>query len=364
MSILPVPATLYLAAESPLVEDKVRQLIGGLNLATNQPFDGVWSLTLDDHNITAFASAARGRFDKQDLLATRCRLLGGDPTVADLMRSVTLGSFLDWIDGQWLSAMLAEKRLVSHFQPIVCLKDPGRIFAYECLLRGIDGGELVSPLRLYQAARATGAVDRLDAAARITAIQSAARSGVQADIFVNFCPRAIRQPHECLEETVWAASASGVPPERFVFEVVESDEIADVDQLVRILDYLRNAGCRVALDDLGAGYSSLNLLTRIKPDYVKLDMGLIRRVDTDQYKARVAGKLLELARELHVKTVVEGVETPGELRWSQEHGADYAQGYLIARPAAVPPLSALARPAGKVPPTENYLAPALFAGAR
>jgi EAL domain-containing protein (putative c-di-GMP-specific phosphodiesterase class I) len=363
MSILPASATLYLAAESPLVEDKVRLLAARWDSAPSHPFDGVWSLTLNDGNITAFSAAARGAFDKQELAATRCRMLGGEPTEAELMRSDTLGAFLDWIDGQWLGAMLAERRLTTHFQPIVCLQDPSRVFAYECLLRGIDGSELVSPLRLYEAARATGALDRLDAAARITAIQSAARAGVEANIFVNFCPRAIRQPQECLEETVWSAAASGIPAERFVFEVVESDEIEDVDQLVRILDYLRNAGCRVALDDLGAGYSSLNLLTRIKPDFVKLDMGLIRRVDTDQYKARVAGKLLELARDLHVKTVVEGVETPGELRWSQEHGADYAQGYLIARPAAVPPVSSLA-PAGIALPVENYLPPTMFAGAR
>ena len=89
---------------------------------------------------------------------------------------------------------------------------------------------------------------------------------------------------------------------------------------------------------MGAGYSSLNLLTRLKPDYVKLDMHLVRGVDADPYKAEVAGKLLEMARGLGVKSVVEGVETVGEWRWARDRGADFVQGYLFAKPAADPPV--------------------------
>ncbi len=121
-----------------------------------------------------------------------------------------------------------------------------------------------------------------------------------------------------------------------MFEVVESDEISDIDRLLRILDFYREVGLRVALDDVGAGYSSLKLLARLKPDFIKLDMDLIRNVDRDVYKAQVASKLLELARELHVSTVVEGVETVGEWQWATEHGADFAQGYLFARPEPWP----------------------------
>ena len=127
-------------------------------------------------------------------------------------------------------------------------------------------------------------------------------------------------------------------PSGIVFEVVESDEIHDTGHLLGILEVYREAGFGVALDDVGAGYSSLNLLSRLRPDYVKLDMGLTRGVNTDPYKARVAMKLLEMCRELDVRTVVEGVETVGEWEWAREHGADFVQGYLLARPAAVPPV--------------------------
>ena len=124
-----------------------------------------------------------------------------------------------------------------------------------------------------------------------------------------------------------------------MFEVVESEKIEDPDELLSILNCYRQAGFRVVLDDLGAGYSSLNLLARLQPDFIKIDIELIRNVDRDPYKSRVAAKLLELAKELHVATVVEGVETPGQWRWAKDHGADLAQGFLFARPAASPPPS-------------------------
>ena len=124
-----------------------------------------------------------------------------------------------------------------------------------------------------------------------------------------------------------------------MFEFVESEEIIDHSSFLRTLDFFRQQGFRVALDDVGAGYASLNVLVHVKPDFMKLDMGLIRDVDSDLYKSRVAAKLLELAQELQVKTVVEGIETIGEWEWSREHGADYAQGYLFARPDNPPPSS-------------------------
>ena len=129
---------------------------------------------------------------------------------------------------------------------------------------------------------------------------------------MNIYPNSIQHPQQFLETTIDATQATGLSPDRFVFEFVEREEIADASAFLKILDAFRREGFRVALDDVGAGYSSLNVLVRVKPDFMKLDMGLIRNVDSDAYKARVAAKLLELARDLSVKTVVEGIETVGE----------------------------------------------------
>ncbi len=130
---------------------------------------------------------------------------------------------------------------------------------------------------------------------------------------MNFNPRFLEDPPDSWAQTLAAAISSGIDPSRFVFEVIESDEIKDLTRLLDILDSCREAGCRVALDDLGTGYNSLQLMSHVRPDFVKLDMELIRDVDRDAYKSCVAGKILELARELDVYTVVEGVETQGRV---------------------------------------------------
>jgi EAL domain-containing protein (putative c-di-GMP-specific phosphodiesterase class I) len=80
----------------------------------------------------------------------------------------------------------------------------------------------------------------------------------------------------------------------------------------------------------------LNLIHQLRPDFMKLDMQLIRNVNQDAYKALITEKLLEIASQLNIKTVAEGVETLEELRWVQERGATFVQGYLIAKPSALP----------------------------
>ena len=107
----------------------------------------------------------------------------------------------------------------------------------------------------------------------------------------------------------------------------------------------RQAGFRVALDDLGAGYGSLNLLSQLRPDFVKLDMKLVRDVHLDPYKAGITSQLLEMARKLGIATVAEGIESAGELDWFRDHGVDFVQGFYIARPASPPP-----RPRPPAPP--------------
>jgi len=111
-----------------------------------------------------------------------------------------------------------------------------------------------------------------------------------------------------------------------------------VAHLVSILQTYRDAGFRIALDDLGAGFSSLDLLGKLRPDFIKLDRALLQDVESDRFKATIAQKLLETARALDIATVVEGIEHPGQWEWARDHGATYAQGFLFALPASPPPV--------------------------
>ena len=198
-------------------------------------------------------------------------------------------------------------------------------------------GTLISPGRLYDVARQSDMLFHLDRASRLCHIRNVIRHEVQTNVFINFNPTAIYDPEYCLKTTVQAIRRSKLVPSRIVFEVVESDEV-DAKRLPKIVDFYRREGFRVALDDLGAGFSSLNLLSTLRPDFVKLDMELVRNVDTDSYKASVARKLLEMAGELGVETVAEGIETAGEAQWWAEYGATYLQGYFFAKPAPIPPV--------------------------
>lgn len=246
-----------------------------------------------------------------------------------------LGTLTAAVEGEWLLDVLREERVTMHFQPIVT--DSGNVFGHECLLRGLEpDGSLINPGRMFDTARSAGLLFHLDRAARIKAIEEAAALELDTNIFINFNPTSIYDPAYCLKSTMKAVDRSGIPPERIVFEVVESDEVTDTGRLLEILCFYREAGFKVALDDLGAGYSSLNLLTRMRPDFVKLDMDFTRGVDTNPYKALISSRIIELARDLEVSVVAEGVETEDQWRWLREHNADYAQGYFFARPASPP----------------------------
>jgi EAL domain-containing protein (putative c-di-GMP-specific phosphodiesterase class I) len=338
----PEAATLYLTTPTARAERKLRGALTLAGLEAGEPYPGVICVSLTLSQLEKLAADWTKSLGRAELQHTKCRLErpGTQPTPSSLMQTQTLESMIAWIDGRWLERLIRDGRLITFFQPIVATASPGDIYAYECLLRGTSqDDQLISPDRLYNAARATGTLQHLDQEARLTAIRSVAREKLDTHAFINFNPRSIVDPKKCLRSIVDAVQSSGISAERLVFEVVECEEIDDLPKLLQILDWFRAAGFRVALDDLGAGYSSLNLLAELKPDFIKLDIGLVRNVHRDYFKSRVAAKLLELARELGVATVVEGVETEGQWRWAVEHGSNYAQGYLFARPGQVPPVS-------------------------
>lgn len=256
---------------------------------------------------------------------------------SDFPRIASLADLSMRARSEWLAEMLADERVTHWFQPIVRCDDPARIHAHEALLRGVDtDGELVSPGEMLPLARASELLFTLDLISRRSAIRNASAHAIESDLFINFSPAAIYDPAFCLRTTVKEIERAGLDPSRVTFEVVESEQATDKDHLRNILDYYRRAGFKVALDDVGAGYSSLNMLHELRPDVVKLDMEMTRGIDSEDYKGVVVAKLLEIARDLGIATVAEGVETRAELSWLAAHGATFAQGYLIAKPAPEP----------------------------
>lgn len=258
--------------------------------------------------------------------------------VQHLGSTVPLAVLIARQEYRWLGDLLSEERLEMHFQPILHAESGRDVYAYECLARGIgrDGG-MISPGQLFPAARASDMLFHLDRAARIAAIRQAADKGIQENVFINFNPTSVYDPVFCLKTTFDEVERQGSSPSRYVFEVVETDLVEDPGHLEGILKEYRRQGFRVALDDLGAGYGSLTLMQSIQPDFVKLDRGMVDGVSHDSYLASITSRLIDMARELEVAVIAEGIESKEDWDWLREHRVDYVQGFYFARPASEPP---------------------------
>lgn len=290
-------------------------------------FDSCFEILRDWARLTSNGLLEEGRY----ILLQPGETLG----LGHLGRVRPLTELVKRLKNAWVLEMVRENRLTTYYHPIVEAGNPDTIHAHECLMRGVDtDGNLVPPTQVLDAADEEGLMFHLDRACRINAIKGFAAQGVAGKAFINFNPVSVYNPIACLQSTVAAANAARLTPDRIVFELIERNHVADEAHLLRVVDFYRAAGYGVALDDVGAGYSGLNLLTSLKPDYIKLDMHLIRDVDRDPVRQGIVARLLEMAQGLGIRSVVEGVETEAEYEFARRAGADFVQGYLFAKPAA------------------------------
>lgn len=216
------------------------------------------------------------------------------------------------------------------FQPIVDVKTR-TVFAYEALVRGQDGrgaGAVLSQV-------STDNRYAFDQLCRTTAIDLAARldmASAGANLSINFLPNAVYEPRACIRATLAAALRTGFPLDRIIFEFTE-EEALDTNHLLNILRSYRAMGFKTAIDDFGAGFAGLGLLSKFQPDIVKLDMDLIRDIDTDPVKRTIVRNTLNMLSDLDIQPICEGVETVGEHDALCDLGVTLMQGYLLAKPA-------------------------------
>jgi len=231
-------------------------------------------------------------------------------------------------DGGWaaaLQAVLADParpRLV--FQPIVDLRR-GVIAGYEALSR-FDGPAGLGPDRWFAMADELGVGARLEA--RVVGAALVARRGLPAHCFltVNVSPHLLTDP--ALTDVLLAErDLSGM-----VLELTEHVAVEDTGSLLQLLDQLRTRGAAIALDDAGSGYSGLQQLALIRPDFVKLDRALVDHADRDEAKLALAELLGAYAGRLDAWLLVEGIERLEELEAFVRLGVPLAQGYLLAEP--------------------------------
>lgn len=230
--------------------------------------------------------------------------------------------------------------LAMAFQPIVDIQT-GQPFAYEALVRGVNGESAaevlaqVTPETRYA----------FDQQCRVAAIRQAVETGIldtPARLSINFLPNAVYSPVACIQLTLKTARETGLPTDRIIFEFTENERIDDADHVTNIVETYKQMGFTTAVDDFGAGHAGLGLLARFTPDFIKLDMELIRGLDSSLSRRLIVEHATRLARSLGITVIAEGIETAEEAFALRELGIRYLQGYLFARPAlrALPPITA------------------------
>jgi EAL domain-containing protein (putative c-di-GMP-specific phosphodiesterase class I)/GGDEF domain-containing protein len=229
-------------------------------------------------------------------------------------------------------------RVRAVYQPIVNLRS-GAVFAWEALARGPAESVFASPAMLFDFAEESGAVFALEKACREAAIQGFAAPQEGAKLFCNIHPRTMLDPAFTPGETRKLLDKYGMEPKDVVLEITERHSVKDFNLFHRTLAHYRDAGYGVAVDDVGTGYSGLASIAEIKPDFMKIDMSLVRGIDANPVKRALLETMLAFAEKIGCRIVAEGIETESELVCLIRLGAHFGQGYYLgrpARPAAVP----------------------------
>jgi EAL domain-containing protein (putative c-di-GMP-specific phosphodiesterase class I) len=217
-------------------------------------------------------------------------------------------------------------------QPILDLTDFS-VVGYEALSRGPEGGEFERPDKLFKVAYDSHLVLQLERLCRTKAVQSTKELPDGRLLFLNIEPETIADPE--LREAMFSTllATAGLSPERIVLEITERTAIVDFPGFRSTLEYLRALGFAVAVDDAGAGYGSLQCLAEVKPQWLKIDLSLIRGIDSDPVRRQLVSSLVTFANEMGVNLVAEGIETREELVAVREIGVRHGQGFLLAVPA-------------------------------
>jgi EAL domain-containing protein (putative c-di-GMP-specific phosphodiesterase class I) len=208
------------------------------------------------------------------------------------------------------------------YQPIVSWRRQ-HVFAHEALVRTRERA-IPHPGALIDLATRCGRLGELGRRIRAAAAQAARDT---PRLFVNL------HPADFLDEDLYDPAAPlSLVAKSVVLEVTERAGLESIADLAARLTRLRSLGFRIAIDDLGEGYSGLTSLARVQPEFVKLDMSLVRNVDALPPNRRIVRSTLRLCRELHCQVIAEGIETVAERDALVGVGCDLLQGYLFARP--------------------------------
>jgi diguanylate cyclase (GGDEF)-like protein len=238
-----------------------------------------------------------------------------------------------------LREIIEQRRLSALFQPIIDLKS-GEFLGFEGLIRGPADSPLHSPINLFGAAAQQGLQLELEMLARQTVLEAFAKLNLPGNLFLNVSPQTMTHPSFKNGQTLEFLRQLGIAPERVIIEITENQPTFDFEGMRSTLLLYRSMGFKIAIDDLGEGFSSLRLWSELRPEFIKIDMHFVQGVDKDPIKLQFLRSIQNIAESCGTHVIAEGVETEAELRVVKDVGIALGQGYFIARPSSTPPLQA------------------------
>jgi blue light- and temperature-responsive anti-repressor len=214
------------------------------------------------------------------------------------------------------------------FQPILNVTDDS-IFSYEALVRGLKEESAIDVIKKIPSTGLPAFHDR----SCVLALHWAAYRGLSTRLNLNIMPSVASSSPSSIAAILNAAERFQISPKQIVLEILESEFIDSLKDLSAALRDYRSTGLLFAIDDFGAGYAGLNLLAEFQPDFLKLDLRLVRDVEKKGPKQAIIRGIRRTCMDLGIEVIAEGVETESEFRWLQAEGIRLFQGYLFARPA-------------------------------
>lgn len=330
--VFPSEGTFHIRTDHPVLLQSLQQFLESheINVSVNPEI-----ISADYKNLPCLQSLLEGmktEFNKQALHSFFCSLENVSVESNPFKTWIPFGHLYERIAQPELHQVIQQQLFTTYSQPIMHLAS-NEIYGYEFLLRPLADGPDFKPYELFQMAERSGLQALLDGKARIASIQNSADAvppGVKR--FINFLPSSIYDPKHCLATTFRAAAEAGVDPQDLVFEVVETEEITDIDHLKNILAAYQEQGMKVALDDLGAGHSTLSVLKELRPDYVKIDRKIVSFCDEDAEKQHMIKQIVQVAKEIGAIVLAEGIERKEEADLALHYGVQLAQGYYFGKP--------------------------------
>lgn len=240
---------------------------------------------------------------------------------------------------QWeqLQEIITKECIRPVFQPILSLKD-GSVFGFEVLSRTTQSETFHNVEEMFRYAENCGCIWRLEQVCRRAALREISRQKEQFDeyggkLFINVNPKVLHDEKFRVGFTREYTQRYGIETERIVFEITERERIENETAFRDAINHYKMQNYQIAIDDVGAGYSGLNRVCMLSPNYLKLDISLVRDVYKNPIQYAMIKGMVEFSHNSGVPLIAEGIESEKELELLIDLGVQYGQGYYLSRPS-------------------------------